>query len=144
MEPLKIYCDGGARGNPGPAASAFVVVGDSGNILVKKGKYIGATTNNVAEYMAVLLALDWVGKNNITLSPTFFLDSLLIVNQLNGVYKIRDKKLIHLVHKAKEKEKILQVKIFYRAIPRSENKTADFMVNKVLDAQNETQNFRVI
>lgn len=141
MEPLKIYCDGGARGNPGPAASAFVVVGNYEKILVKKGKYIGATTNNVAEYMAVLLALDWVAKNNITLSPTFFLDSQLIVNQLNGVYKIRDKKLIHLAHKAKEKEKILQVKIFYRLIARSQNKTADFLVNKALDSKTQPKTF---
>ncbi len=133
METLKIYCDGGARGNPGPAAGAFVVLDNSGKILFKKGKYLGETTNNVAEYTGVLLGLDWIADNKITIPITFFLDSQLIVNQLTGVFRIRDKKLIMLAHKAKVKEKALPVKIFYRAIPRSQNKIADLLVNKVLN-----------
>lgn len=135
MDPLKIYCDGGARGNPGPAASAFVVVNNKGEIIFKKGKYLGVATNNVAEYFGVLLALEWVFKNNITMPTTLILDSQLIVNQLNGIYKIRDKKLIHLSQKVKEKERTLPVKIFYRLVPRRQNQTADFLVNKILDSQ---------
>lgn len=140
METLRIYCDGGARGNPGPAAGAFVVVDSRGKIIFKKGKYLGTTTNNVAEYFGVLLGLEWVAKKNITIPTTFFLDSLLIVNQLNSVYKIRDKKLIRLVQRVKEKERGLPVKIFYRAVVRRQNKAADFLVNKVLDAETPPKN----
>lgn len=138
MEVLKIYCDGGARGNPGPAASAFVVIDKNGKVIFTKGKYIRETTNNIAEYTAVLLALDWMADNNITGPVTFFLDSQLIVNQLTGVFQIRDKKLMVLAQIAKEKERALPVRIVYRAIPRTQNKIADFLINKVLNR--ETKN----
>lgn len=140
MESVKIYCDGGARGNPGPAAGAFVVVGRGGKIIFKKGKYLGTTTNNVAEYFGVLLALEWVAKNNIAIPATLILDSQLIVNQLTGHFKIRDKKLIALAHKAKEKERELPVEIVYHAVPRSQNKIADLLVNKVLDRETKPKN----
>ena len=87
---LKIFCDGGARGNPGPAAAAFVVF--SGNkTLAKEGKYLGSTTNNQAEYNAVLLAMKWLLKNKSNIDGKkvdFYLDSELVVKQLMGEYKV--------------------------------------------------------
>lgn len=131
---IVIYCDGGARGNPGPAASAFVVLDDSGEVLTKKGFFLGKTTNNVAEYKAVIFALHDI--KNKPVKPemiNFFLDSELVVKQLTGFYRVKDKKLQQLVIEIKNLEKELNVLINYQAIPREKNKIADFLVNETLD-----------
>lgn len=131
---ITIYSDGGARGNPGPAASAFVILDDNGKVLTKKGFFLGKTTNNVAEYKAVIFALHDI--KNKPVKPeiiNFFLDSELVVKQLNGFYKVKDKKLQQLVIEIKNMERELNIKINYQAIPREKNKIADFLVNKTLD-----------
>jgi len=97
---LKIYCDGGARGNPGPAAGAFVVLADNKEIAAE-GKSFRVATNNEAEYGAVIMAMTWLLKNNAA-SVVFYLDSELVVKQLNGVYKIKSKKLLPLAAKIKK------------------------------------------
>ena len=107
---LYIFCDGGARGNPGPAAIGFLIKDNKGKILVEKGKFIGKATNNVAEYMGVIEALKWIIKKQSDsqfsiLNSQFFLDSKLVVNQLNGLWKIKDAKLRNLVIQAKGMEK---------------------------------------
>ncbi|KKQ24896.1 MAG: ribonuclease HI, ribonuclease HI, partial [Microgenomates group bacterium GW2011_GWC1_37_12b] len=89
---IKIFTDGGSRGNPGPAASAFVVF-ENNKILTKEGKFLGNATNNIAEYSALLLAVEWLNKNKLTENIKFFLDSELIVKQLNKTYKIKNKNL---------------------------------------------------
>jgi len=135
---LFVFTDGGARGNPGPAAIGFVVKDSHGKVLVKLGKFIGRATNNVAEYQAVIEALKWI-KANIQYSIfniQFFLDSKLVVNQLNGRYKIKNIKLKGLIIKIKELEKKIKTQIFYYFIPRSKNHHADFLVNQVLDEKN--------
>jgi ribonuclease HI len=129
---IRIYCDGGARGNPGPAAIAFLAFDGNGKLLAKDGKFIGQATNNVAEYTAVLLALNWLVKNAKE-NAVFFLDSELVANQLAGRFKIKDKKLIELAKRIKQIEKDFPKKIFYKNIPRIKNKTADALVNKILD-----------
>ena len=132
---LFIFTDGGARGNPGPAAIGFIVKDNQGKILAKIGKYIGRTTNNVAEYQAVIEALKWI-KSSIQysiFSIQFFLDSKLVVNQLNGRFKIKDAKLKNLVIKVRCLEKEINGKIFYHFIPRQKNHHADFLVNQTLD-----------
>lgn len=131
---LTVYCDGGARGNPGPAASAFVVLSSKGEIVGKQGKKIGETTNNVAEYKAVLFALEWLVGNSYTDKEiNFNLDSLLVVNQLTGKYKIKNKNLMELVFKIKQLEKKFSKGIFYKGIPREKNKITDSLVNQTLD-----------
>ena len=96
---LLIFTDGGARGNPGPAAIGFIIKDNYGEVLVELGKFIGRATNNVAEYQAVIEALTWL-KNNYQRKELsndqidFFLDSNLVVNQLNGFYKIKTKKTL--------------------------------------------------
>ena len=91
---LKIFCDGGSRGNPGKSASAFVVE-EKGSIIYSEAKYLGIATNNFAEYSAVLLALRWIKENKDILEKEiiFVLDSELVARQINGVYKIKNKKL---------------------------------------------------
>lgn len=130
---LKIYCDGGARGNPGPAASAFIVFSPEGKILAKEGVHIGEATNNVAEYKAIVFALEWLSKKSKEDNILFFLDSQLVVNQLNGKYKIKNKKLLELVFEIKELEKNFSGKIIYKNIPREKNKITDSLVNQTLN-----------
>lgn len=135
MNKVNIYCDGGARGNPGKAASAFVVKNEKGEVVYEEGKYIGSTTNNVAEYTAVLMALTWLKENESFKDylPHFFLDSELVVKQLKGEYKIKNKNLMEFVFKIKELEIELGKSIVYKNIPRSQNSLADGLVNQTLD-----------
>lgn len=133
---LSIFCDGGALNNPGPAASAFVVYQDA-KIIHRFAKKIGNTTNNVAEYQAVIAALEWLGSQSFLISHqslviNFYLDSQLVVNQLNGLYRIKDAKLKPLVIKIKGLEQEIKRKIFYHLIPRSKNKLADALIKITL------------
>ena len=132
---LKIFTDGGARGNPGPGAGAFVALDEEGIVFDRGGIFLGVTTNNQAEYNGVLLAFNFLKK--LPEKPevvNFFLDSELITNQLLGRYKIKDMKLQALVAQIKEIERELRIRINYSHIPRSENKLADLMVNRTIDA----------
>jgi len=135
MEKISVFTDGGARGNPGPAAAAFVVLGD-GKIIYKFSKRIGKTTNNVAEYQAVISALEWLknqpSTTNYPSTITFYLDSQLVVNQLNGLFKIKDKKLQLLIIKVRSLEQKIPGKIFYHFVRRSKNKIADSLINQTL------------
>lgn len=130
MTNLEIYCDGGARGNPGPAASAFIVY-ENKKIIHKEGKALGVTTNNVAEYTAVIMALTWLKEAS---SVTFFLDSELVVKQLTGLFKIKDEKLKELAINVKELERKFSGEIFYKSVRRESNAVADALVNETLDA----------
>ena len=91
---IKVYCDGGSRGNPGKSASAFVVE-ENKKIIYSEAKYLGIATNNLAEYNAVFAALKWVRENKELLKKeiVFILDSELVVKQINGLYKVKNKKL---------------------------------------------------
>lgn len=131
---VKVFCDGGARGNPGPAASAFIVTGSGGNILARQGKYIGKTTNNIAEYTSVVLALGWLVENKHRADrAVFFLDSQLVVNQLTGRFKIKNKKLAELVFYIRTLEHQFPGSVVYLHIRRRQNRVADILVNKTLD-----------
>ena len=133
MNELIIFTDGGARSNPGPAACAFVALQDTKKIY-SDSRYLGVTTNNVAEYNGVLLAFAWLSQKSLSLSQiSFYLDSLLVVNQLNGVYKIKNPDLQMLHAKVKELEDKLKTKIFYKHIPREKNQLADALVNENLN-----------
>ena len=130
---LTIHTDGGARGNPGPAAIG-VVIEKEGSILHEFGEAIGRATNNVAEYTAVIRALEWCKSHNQKQgTKNFFLDSLLVVQQLNGIYKIKDAKLRELSLKIRMLEQEVGGVITYQAIRREQNKEADLMVNQALD-----------
>ena len=136
---LNIFTDGGARGNPGPAAVGVVIKNQNGEEIKAFGKFIGRATNNVAEYQGVITALEWLSENlQIFESPdscqiNFYLDSNLVVNQLNGFYKIKDLKLKKLIIEVKNLERKIKVKIFYKFIPRAKNYQADSLVNQTLN-----------
>jgi len=133
---LNIYCDGGARGNPGPAASAFIVRDESGKILHQQGFYLGIATNNQAEYSAVLKALEWVSEKSSNSEIIFYLDSLLVVNQLKGSFKVKDPILKNENLKIKKLNSKFKLQISnFVYIPRSQNFLADKIVNETLDAQ---------
>jgi len=130
---LKIFCDGGARGNPGPAAGAFVVEKE-GKVIFKGSKLLGKTTNNVAEYSAALLAIKWLKENSDKFEEvTFVLDSELVTKQLAGLFKIKNENLRNLYFSIKEIEKGLPLKILYTSTTREKNRLADLLVNKTLD-----------
>lgn len=130
---LVIYCDGGARGNPGPAAVGVVIKTDNG-IIFKSGCKIGESTNNVAEYRSVIWALEILKKEKISARRILFkLDSSLVVNQLNQIYKIRKAYLLDLLLKVRLLEREVGGLITYYIIPREQNREADFEVNRALD-----------
>lgn len=130
---LIIYGDGGSRGNPGEAAYGFVIF-QEGKVLYEEGKKIGINTNNVAEYSAVIEALRHVLSSKYkVLSIKFFLDSKLVVEQMNGRWKIRNEILRSKFFTIKSLEKTLNTKIAYEHIPREMNAEADRMVNLALD-----------
>lgn len=133
---LEIYCDGGARGNPGPAAYGFVVR-NNGQIIREQKEYIGIATNNVAEYTSVIAALKWLAKNFGGQDLNFFLDSQLVASQLSGLYKIKNSSIRNLVFEIKTLEAEF-AQIRYTHIPREKNKEADRLVNQALDRQQTT------
>jgi len=144
MEKIIVYCDGGSRGNPGKSASAFVVK-INGEVVKSGSVFLGIATNNVAEYSAVILALDWLIKNSDirpaltwrgrrqTSDIIFILDSQLVARQLTGVYKVKNKKLKELFIKIKNLEKQLDAKIYFTSVSREKNVLADSLVNQELD-----------
>lgn len=130
---IKIYCDGGARGNPGPAAYSFIVV-ENEKVVHRKSNFLGKRTNNFAEYSGVLAALEWLTKKSAGLDDvSIFLDSQLAVKQLNGEYKVKSKNLKPLITKIKLLENNIDTKINFNFLPRAKNKLADLLVNKTLD-----------
>lgn len=131
-----IYTDGGARSNPGPAACAFVVKDKTEKVIFQGSQYLGRATNNEAEYFGVILALNWLTTRKdqlINSKLIFFLDSKLVVNQLNSLYKIKNTRLKALVLKIKVLESQIKHVITYQSIPREQNQLADKLLNDVLD-----------
>lgn len=136
MNSISIYTDGGARGNPGPAAIGVFIEGD-GQILGEIGKRIGEATNNFAEYCAILEGFDFLLKNKSLLGKetriNFFMDSQLAYAQISGIYKVKNEVLAKLLFKIRQKEKEIKLPIKYSFVPRELNKKADKLVNQALD-----------
>jgi ribonuclease HI len=131
--PLKrvvIYTDGGSRGNPGPSAAGYVMYDDE-IIVDRGGQYLGITTNNVAEYQAALLGLQKALEYGAQ-TVDFRMDSLLVVNQMNGIFKVKNREL----EPSHEKIKLLENKfrrVRYVHVKRELNRLADAVVNQILD-----------
>ena len=167
MKKLIIFTDGGARGNPGPAAVGVIIKTETGQVLNTISRTIGETTNNVAEYQGVVAALTWLRENLAIISRhsgihdavishssqtasgqlfnkpinekfiiQFFLDSKLVVNQLNGLYKVKENHLRELILKVRLLEQEVGGEIYYNLVPREKNWEADSLVNKALDCTN--------
>lgn len=128
---LFLYTDGGSRNNPGHSAIGFVIKDSAGKVLEKCGKYIGEFTNNEAEYKALIEGL----KSSRKYSPgsiTCFLDSKLVVNQVNGLFKIKKAHLAELILEVKGLESEFE-SIEYKLVKRDKNFLADLLVNEALD-----------
>ncbi len=140
MAEIIIYTDGGARGNPGPAALGVHITDSQHQVLARIGKYLGYATNNVAEYSAIIEALSWSIENKQKRGIdkiNVYMDSQLAYSQLVGLYKIKNDKIRELVFEIRKKEQELTVPILYHHVPRERNKQADALVNLALDnAQN--------
>ena len=131
---LNIFTDGGSRGNPGPAAVGVIIKDASDKTLHSFGQTIGIATNNIAEYQAVIIALQWLSRHpDRPRRINFFLDSTLVVNQLNGLWKLKDSHLRQKVILIRQLEASLNAKIPYTAISRAQNSRADLQVNLALD-----------
>lgn len=140
MDQIAVYTDGGSRGNPGPAASAFIIEDSQGKKIHEEGFYLGETTNNVAEYTAVLKAVEWLKKCSVfgvQCSVNFYLDSLLVVNQMAGKFKIKDPRLKDIYNKISFQISNLKSQIKWNHIPREKNMLADALVNSVLNRKKE-------
>ncbi|MEO7905075.1 MAG: reverse transcriptase-like protein [Candidatus Saccharimonadales bacterium] len=130
---LIVYSDGGSRGNPGPSAAGFVVMDSDGHVRHEGGEYLGITTNNQAEYHGVRLGLECALSLGVK-SVDFRIDSLLVVNQMNGIYKIKNRELWPIHERIRELVGRFD-KVTFSHVKREFNQLADGMVNKILDAE---------
>lgn len=133
MKQIIAYSDGGSRNNPGNAAYGYVIYDSNRNILYEKSEYIGIATNNIAEYTGIYecikKAIDIKFDKLILRS-----DSQLIINQINGIYKIKDIELSKIFIKIKNIT--FGTNLIFEYVPREQNKYADMLVNKAIDTIN--------
>lgn len=132
QECVYIHCDGASRGNPGKAAIGICIKGEDRKTVLKKHReFIGETTNNRAEYQAVIMALD-LATDFTNKSVFIFSDSELLVKQLNGQYRVKNKYLKKLFLEVKKLGGFYQ-EVTYTHVRREENKVADELANTALD-----------
>jgi probable phosphoglycerate mutase len=133
---LLLNTDGGSRGNPGPAAYGYVVQDitnlDAVKILEKCGNYLGTTTNNIAEYEGILAGVKWVVAHHPNAELIVKMDSLLIVNQIKGIFKVKNPGLLPKFHEVRELLSQLP-KWSIEHTYREGNSLADSLVNEALD-----------
>jgi ribonuclease HI len=128
----KLSTDGGARGNPGPAAYGYVLEAEDGAVLAAHGETIGIATNNVAEYSALIAGLEKALELGVTHLEVIS-DSELMVKQMRGEYKVKNEALRQLSQQATRLARELG-SVAYRAVRREHNELADRLVNEALDA----------
>ncbi len=128
-----IYTDGGSRGNPGPAAYGYIIYGPNGRVEAEGSSYIGVTTNNQAEYQAIVAALKKMETLTTTESVLCKLDSELVVKQINGLYRMKNPDLKPWLDEIKVIRQRFSAKVSFVHIPREQNKEADRLVNEALD-----------
>ncbi len=133
MKKGRVFSDGGARGNPGPAALGVLVCNERGGVLREHQETIGEATNNVAEYRAVLRGLELAHQLGIE-EVEYFVDSELVARQLSGEYRIKTPHLKDLFFQVKEKERSFR-KVTYQQVPRTHEKIkwVDRLVNRALN-----------
>jgi ribonuclease HI len=127
---IKIFTDGGSRGNPGPAASGVVILTTDDEVIEAFGRFLGNTTNNIAEWSAVEFALEEAKKYEPK-RIQFFMDSELVCKQLNGQYRVKHPGLIPIHQRVVRLAKQFDVK--FQHVYRAFNKLADAQVNIAID-----------
>ena len=133
---LRVYSDGASRGNPGPSAVAFMILGEDGKVLMRRSKYVGIRTNNQSEYEALISALKFASKFT-TQELVCYLDSKLVVKHLNNEYRVKDPKLKILWLKVNELKQRFK-KISFRHVSRTDSyiQKVDWLANQTLDRLN--------
>jgi ribonuclease HI len=131
IEELKVFTDGGSRGNPGPSAYAFVICKKDNTVVKKYGGYIGVTTNNQAEYEGLRRGLA-AAKDFSPQSLEVYMDSELVIKQMNGQYKVKNPDILAVYKIAKALADEFP-DITFNHVPREMNKIADAEVNRILD-----------
>jgi ribonuclease H / adenosylcobalamin/alpha-ribazole phosphatase len=129
----RLSTDGGARGNPGPAAYGYVLEAEDGTVLAAHGEAIGTATNNVAEYRALVAGLEKAVELHVD-EVEVVSDSELLVKQMRGEYKVKNAALRELSEQAGEIARQLR-SVRYTAVRREHNELADQLVNEALDAR---------
>jgi ribonuclease HI len=129
----KLFTDGGSRGNPGPAAYAFVLEAEDGTVLDSRGEAIGVATNNVAEYAALVAGLERAAEMGVT-ELEVVSDSELLVKQMRGEYRVKNRALQDLWLDASRHARRLG-RVTYTAVRREHNELADRLVNEALDRE---------
>lgn len=131
-----LYADGGSRGNPGPAGAGALVTDEEGVRVVTVSEFLGNTTNNIAEYTAVLRALEGLhtllGSASTGASVEARLDSQLVVRQMNGEYKIKHPNIVPLAAKVKEVARAF-AEVSFTHVYREDNTEADALANEAMD-----------
>jgi ribonuclease HI len=127
----RLFTDGGSRGNPGPAAYAYVLEAEDGTVLDARGEAIGVTTNNVAEYSALVAGLERAVEAGVS-DLEVVSDSELMVKQMRGEYKVKNRALQDLFLDASRLARTIR-KVTYTAVRREHNELADSLVNEALD-----------
>ena len=127
----KLFTDGGSRGNPGPAAYGFVLEAEDGTVLDARGEAIGIATNNVAEYSALVAGLECAAEAGVD-ELEVVSDSELLVKQMRGEYRVKNKALQDLFLDASRAARRIQ-RVTYTAVRREHNELADSLVNEALD-----------
>lgn len=135
---LKVYFDGGSRGNPGPSAVGAVLYDSENNKVEELSEYIGEHTNNIAEYTALEKALDMAAKHKCK-NIILYTDSKLLNNQIKKIWKIKDKNILEIYLKVSRKLGEYET-VDLRLVPREENTEADRLVNQALDKKDFTYN----
>lgn len=133
---LNVYTDGGSRGNPGISGYGVVIYGDKKQIICKESKFLGIKTNNEAEYLAIIAALEWIKKNQSFLTITkinFFADSQLMIRQLQGIYKVKAPTLLPLFSRTQQLLIQLNLPHTFQDIRRESNELADKLANQAMD-----------
>lgn len=131
-----IYSDGGSRGNPGPSAAGYVIINNHEEVVAQGGEYLGITTNSQAEYQGVRIGLEKALELGFK-QVDFRIDSMLVVNQMNGIYKIKNRELWPINERIRELVAKFE-HVAFTHVKREFNQLADGMVNRTLDAhQNE-------
>ena len=127
-----LFTDGGSRGNPGPAAYGFVLEAEDGTVLDARGEAIGIATNNVAEYSALVAGLERAVEAGVD-ELEVVSDSELLVKQMRGEYRVKNKALQDLFLDASRVARKIR-RVHYTAVRREHNELADSLVNEALDA----------
>lgn len=128
-----VHTDGAARGNPGPAAIGIVVEDDSGHTVYESSRTLGVHTNNEAEYLAIIAAIEYLREIRAK-EADFYLDSELVVRQLNGQYKVKEPRLQSLHGQATMLLNAVPTHTISH-VPRKQNARADALANEALDAE---------